>query len=139
MQAEQMRMAFLHFVPRKLATLLALPLVLAAAPLCEACPANTDTAVRAPSTSHAADHACCEKKPQVKQAHAADHCDNCIAKPATPNTTPDVKADFHFSPISHPALPDATPAVLPHSHGHAAFFASHSPPAVYLLQQKILV
>jgi len=139
MQAERMRAAFLNTVSRKLATLLALPLVLAAAPLCEACPANTDTAVRAPSIGHAADHACCAKKPQVKQAHKADHCDNCVAKPATPNSTPEFKADFHFSPVTHRALPAATPVLLPGSAGRTEFSSSHSRPAVYLIQQKILV
>ena len=139
MQAEQMRAAFLNTVSRRLATLLALPLVLAAAPLCEACPVNTDTAVRAPSTSHAADHACCEKKPQVKQAHKAEHCDNCVAKPATPNSASELKADLHFSPVTHRAMPEATPVVLPGSTNYITFFYSHSPPAVYLVQQKILV
>lgn len=139
MQAEQMRTAFLNTVSRKLATLLALPLVLAAAPLCEACPANTDTAVRASSTSHAADHACCEKKAQVKQAHKAEYCDNCVAKPATPNSTPDFKADFHVLLFTHRAMPEAARVLLPNSTGRIIFSYSHSLPAVYLVQQKILL
>jgi len=134
-----MHAAFLNTVSRRLATLLALPLLLAAAPLCEACPANADTAVRAPSIGHAADHACCEKKPQVKQARKADHCDNCVAKPAAPNSTSEFKADFHFTPVTLRALPAATPVLLPGSPGRSAFSSSHSPPAVYLVQQKILL
>jgi hypothetical protein len=139
MQAERMRTVFLHIVPRKLATLLALPMLLAAAPLCEACPANTAAAIQAPRVSHSSKHACCEKKPQVKQAHAAEQCDHCLAKPAAPNNSSEVKADFGFSPVSQSALPDATLAVLPNSHGHTAFFCTHSPPALYLVQQKILL
>jgi hypothetical protein len=133
-----MRAVMKYLFPRKLATLLALPLALAAAPLCEACPANTAAAIQTSRVSHSSKHACCEKKQQMKQAHA-EQCDNCVAKPAAPNNSSEVKADFGFSPVSQSALPDATLAVLPNSHGHTAFFCTHSPPALYLVQQKILL
>ncbi|GAB4427815.1 MAG: hypothetical protein OHK0011_09870 [Turneriella sp.] len=134
-----MRAVMKYLTPRKLAALLALPLALAAAPLCEACPVNSGMAIKAPAASDSAEHACCKKKPQLKQVHAAEHCDNCVAKPAAANHAPELKAEFQLLYAIERTLPDATPFVLPNSTWHPAFFSTHSPPAVYLVQQKILL
>ena len=139
MQLERMRAVMKYLLPRKVSTLLALPLALAVAPLCEACPVDAATTIRASKASHGAGHACCEKKPQVKQSHTAGHCDHCVAKPATANAAPKLQAEFHCAPKSDPALANSTPVIRSAPPRSGADFPSHSPPAVYLIQQKILL
>ncbi|MFZ5628851.1 MAG: hypothetical protein ACOY5B_06955 [Spirochaetota bacterium] len=139
MQTERMRAVMKYLLPRKLAALLALPLALAAAPLCEACPVNSGMATKAPATSHSAEHACCEKKTQVRQAYTADHCDSCVARPVSANAASEFKADLQLAPASAPVLATVTPVALAAAPQPTALNPSHSPPAVYLLQQKILL
>ncbi|HRP69996.1 MAG TPA: hypothetical protein PLY93_10735 [Turneriella sp.] len=64
----------------------ALPLSLAAAPLCNTCSPEIPFTQNIADTTQAKTHACCEKKSQIQNIAHKTRCLSCLETPSTPAT-----------------------------------------------------
>lgn len=126
-----------------LAVFLVAPLAVAAAPLCSACPAQSDASIKSLNSAQSEAHACCNQKARVTAAVAHEPCKNClVASAASASATKEKKG--HLAELALAAIrQSASEVIIPDLRRQRSFRPGHvaaaSPPAIYLLQQKILI
>ncbi len=129
-----MRSLLTHSLTRLLPAALALPVALAAAPLCTDCPT-----LKVAATEKSA-HACCEKTQKLTQSHSPAECTSCFTQAAPQSQSQEHKADVDFVAVRLPVLQMAAFFLNNLSLiQHLSYQPPAPPGAAFITQLKILI